>query len=48
MPNKEQEYKEHIKELEKQIRLLKEQVDFLTRELYGTKSEQISTLEIEG
>ena len=36
MPNKEQEYKEHIKELEQQIRLLKEQVDFLTRKLYGT------------
>ena len=39
MPNKEQEYKEHIKELEQQIRLLKEQVDFLTRKLYGTKSD---------
>ena len=48
MPNKEQEYKEHIKELEQQIRLLKEQVDFLTRKLYGTKSEKTSTLEIEG
>ena len=35
----EQEYKDHIKELEQQIRLLKEQVDFLTRKLYGTKSE---------
>lgn len=44
----EQEYKDHIKELEQQIRLLKEQVDFLTRKLYGTKSEKASTLEIEG
>lgn len=44
----EQEYKDHIQELEQQIRLLKEQVDFLTRKLYGTKSEKISTLEIEG
>ena len=44
----EQEYKDHIKELEQQIRLLKEQVDFLTRKLYGTKSEKTSTLEIEG
>ena len=41
----EQEYKDHIKELEQQIRLLKEQVDFLTRKLYGTKSEKASTLE---
>ena len=48
MPNKEQEYKDHIKELEQQIRLLKEQVDFLTRKLCGTKSEKTSTLEIEG
>ena len=48
MPNKEQEYKDYIKELEQQIRLLKEQVDFLTRKLYGTKSEKTSTLEIEG
>lgn len=48
MPNKEQEYKEHIKELEQQIRLLKEQVAFLTRKLYGTKSEKTSALEIEG
>ena len=39
---------DHIKELEQQIRLLKEQVDFLTRKLYGTKSEKTSTLEIEG
>ena len=31
----EQEYKNHIKELEQQVRLLKEQVDFLTRKLYG-------------
>ena len=44
----EQEYKNHIKELEQQVRLLKEQVDFLTRKLYGTKSEKASTLEIEG
>lgn len=44
----EQEYKDHIQEMEQQIRLLKEQVDFLTRKLYGTKSEKISTLEIEG
>jgi transposase len=44
----EQEYKNHIQELEQQIRLLKEQVDFLTRKLYGTKSEKTSTLEIEG
>ena len=48
MQNTEQEYKNQIKELEQQIRLLKEQVDFLTRKLYGTKSEQTSTLEIEG
>lgn len=33
----EQEYKNHIKELEQQVRLLKEQVDFLTRKLYGDK-----------
>ena len=43
-----QEYKNHIKELEQQVRLLKEQVDFLTRKLHGTKSEKTSTLEIEG
>lgn len=36
MPDIEQEYKKQIKELEQQIRLLKEQVDFLTRKLYGT------------
>ena len=48
MSGTEQEYKEHIKELELQIRLLKEQVDFLTRKLYGTKSEKTSTLEIAG
>ena len=29
----EQEYKNQIKELEQQVRLLKEQVDFLTRKL---------------
>lgn len=44
----EQQYKNQIKELEQQIRLLKEQVDFLTRKLYGTKSEKTSALEIEG
>ena len=44
----EQEYKDHIKDLEQQIRLLKEQVDFLTRKLYGTKSEKTSSLFIEG
>lgn len=33
MQNTEQEYKDQIKELEQQIRLLKEQVDFLTRKL---------------
>ena len=48
MPNTEQEYKDYIKELEQQIRLLKEQVDFLARKLYGTKAEKASTLEIEG
>lgn len=48
MQNTEQEYKDQIKELEQQIRLLKEQVDFLTRKLYGTRSEKTSTLEIEG
>ena len=48
MPDIEQEYKKQIKELEQQVRLLKEQVDFLTRKLYGTKSEKTSALEIEG
>lgn len=48
MPNAEQQYKDPIKELEQQIRLLKEQVDFLTRKLYGTKSEKTSILQIEG
>ena len=38
----EQEYKNHIKELEQHVRLLKEQVDFLTRKLYVTKSEKTS------
>ncbi len=42
MPDTEQEYKKQIKELEQQVRLLKEQVDFLTRKLYGTKSEKTS------
>ena len=48
MPDTEQEYKKQIKELEQQVRLLREQVDFLTRKLYGTKSEKTSVLEIEG
>ena len=48
MPDIGQEYKKQIKELEQQVRLLKEQVDFLTRKLYGTKSEKTSALEIEG
>ena len=48
MSSTEQEYKDHIKELEQQILLLKEQVDFLTRKLYGTKSEKTSALQIEG
>lgn len=48
MSDREQQYQNQIKELEQQIRLLKEQVDFLTRKLYGTKSEKTSALEIEG
>ena len=48
MPDTDQEYKKQIKELEQQIRLLREQVDFLTRKLYGTKSEKTSALEIAG
>ncbi len=48
MKTAEQEYKDHIKDLEQQILLLKEQVDFLTRKLYGTKSEKTSSLSIEG
>lgn len=48
MSSTEQEYKDHIKELEQQILLLKEQVDFLTRQLYGTKTEKTSALQIEG
>ena len=48
MSSTEKEYKEHIKHLEQQILLLKEQVDFLTRKLYGTKSEKTSALQIEG
>ena len=48
MPDTEQEYKKQIKELEQQVRLLKEQVDFLTRKLYGTKSEKTSAFEIAG
>ena len=31
IPDTEQEYKKQIKELEQQVRLLKEQADFLTR-----------------
>ena len=46
MSSTEKEYKEHIKHLEQQILLLKEQVDFLTRKLYGTKSEKTSALQI--
>ena len=48
MKTAEREYKDHIKDLEQQILLLKEQVDFLTRKLYGTKSEKTSSLSIEG
>lgn len=48
MPSTEQEYKNYIRELEQQVRLLKEQVDLLTRKLYGTKSEKTSVLLIEG
>ena len=48
LPDTEQEYKKQLKELEQQIRLLREQVDFLTRKLYGTKSEKTSALEIAG
>ena len=48
MKAKEQEYKDHIKELEDQIQLLKEQVDFLTRKLYSSKSEKTSSLSLEG
>lgn len=48
MSSTEKEYKEHIKHLEQQILLLKEQVDFLIRKLYGTKSEKTSALQIEG
>ncbi len=48
MKTAEQEYKDHIKDLEQQILLLKEQVNFLTRKLYGTKSEKTSSLSIEG
>ena len=48
MPSTEQEYRDYIRELEQQVRLLKKQVDFLTRKLYGTKSEKTSVLLIEG
>lgn len=37
----------YIKELEQQIRPLKEQAVFLPRKLYGTKSEKTSVLQIE-
>lgn len=40
MSDRELQYQNQITELEQQIRLLKEQVDFLTRKLYGTKSEK--------
>ena len=42
----EQEYKNHIKELEQQVRLLKEQVDFLTRKLYVFFFKQKTAYEI--
>ena len=48
MSTTEQAYKEQIKDLKQQIQLLKEQVDFLTRKLYGTKSEKTSTLNLQG
>ena len=48
MKAKEQEYKDYIKELEDQIQLLKELVDFLTCKLYGSKSEKTSSLSLEG
>lgn len=48
MSDRELQYQNQITELEQQIRLLKEQVDFLTRKLYGTKSEKTSVLDIEG
>lgn len=48
MASTEQAYKDQIKDLEQQILLLKEQVDFLPRKLYGTKSEKTSLLQIEG
>ena len=46
MSDRELQYQNQITELEQQIRLLKEQVDFLTRKLYGTKSEKTSVLDI--
>lgn len=48
MNTTEKEYQDHIQSLENEIQLLKEQVDFLTRKLYGTKSEKTSVLQIEG
>lgn len=48
MSDRERQYQNQIRELEQQLRLLKEQVDFLTRKLYGTKSEKTSVLDIEG
>ena len=40
MSDREQQYQNQIREPEQQIRLLKEQVDFLACKLYGTKSEK--------
>ena len=37
MSDRELQYQNQITEPEQQILLLKEQVDFLTRKLYGTK-----------
>ena len=48
LSDRERQYQNQITELEQQIRLLKEQVDFLPRKLYGTKSEKTSALDIEG
>ncbi len=48
MSDRELQYQNQITEPEQQILLLKEQVDFLTRKLYGTKSEKTSSLGIEG
>ena len=40
LSDREQQYQNQIREPEQQIRLLKEQVDFLACKLYGTKSEK--------